>query len=88
MPACGRKSALYFEAMATTSAANTYSKVDLESSTPAKDNNGYPRFGMNTGTRVIPGQIMWKGKYIDEAMFFKVSQNRPEIMFLPDLEIL
>ena len=32
----------------------------------------YPRFGMNTGTRIIPGQIKWKGTYVDQTMFFKV----------------
>ena len=32
-----------------------------------------PRFGMEKGTRVNPGQILFQGKYIDQNEFFKVS---------------
>ena len=32
-----------------------------------------PRFGMEKGTRVHPGQIYFQGKYIDQNEFFKVS---------------
>ena len=32
-----------------------------------------PKFGMEMGTRVRPGQIFIKGRYIDQAEFFKVS---------------
>ena len=33
----------------------------------------YPRFGMNKGIRIDPGQINWKGTYVDPSMFFTVS---------------
>ena len=33
-----------------------------------------PRFGMEKGTRVNPGQILFQGKYIDQNEFLKVSE--------------
>ena len=34
-----------------------------------------PRFGMEKGTRVHPGQIYFQGKYIDQNEFLKVIET-------------
>ena len=35
--------------------------------------NGRPTFGvMDKGMRTIPGKVFWKGKYIDQNMFYQV----------------
>ena len=51
-------------------ASSEYSRV---TSDPTERRGPGPRFGMEKGTRVHPGQIFYQGKYINEAEFFKVS---------------
>ena len=63
--------------MATTSA---YNAVDsgiqnsvsggTVSSAGGKD---VPRFGMQKGCRIQPGQILWQGRYVDQNQFYRVS---------------
>ena len=48
-------------------ASSEYSRVTSDTS-----ERRAPRFGMEKGTRVHPGQIFYQGKYINEAEFFKV----------------
>ena len=43
-----------------------------------------PRFGMNKGVRINPGQIYWQGKYVDQSLFFKVSVRRHQRSFALD----
>ena len=38
---------------------------------------GRPSFGvMDKGMRTIPGKIFWKGKYIDQSLFYQVRDTR------------
>jgi len=48
-------------------ASSEYSRVTSDTT----ERRG-PQFGMEKGTRVHPGQILYQGKYINEAEFFKV----------------
>ena len=50
-------------------AGSEYSRVKSDTS-----GTRAPRFGMEKGTRVVPGQICINGKYMNEADFFKVIQ--------------
>ena len=60
--------------MAATSPVSGLSDDDCDCRAEGGGGGGrkYPRFGMNKGTRIIPGQINWKGTYVDQSMFFKV----------------
>ena len=50
-------------------ASSEYSRVTSDSN----ERRG-PRFGMEKGTRVHPGQIYLNGKYINETEFLKVRK--------------
>ena len=58
--------------MAATSPVSGLSDDDSDGRAGGGGGRKYPRFGMNKGTRIIPGQINWKGTYVDQSMFFKV----------------
>ena len=51
-------------------ASSEYSRVTSEST----ERRG-PRFGMEKGTRIDPGQVYFNGKYVNEKEIFKVRQT-------------
>lgn len=58
-------------AVAGTSGSSGYSRVDVDTSRQREPR--IPRFGMEKGQRINPGQIYFQGKYYDQEAFFKVS---------------
>ena len=56
-------------------ASSEYSRVTSDSN----ERRG-PRFGMEKGTRVHPGQIYLNGKYINETEFLKV--RKPTLLII------
>ena len=64
--------------MATTSAYNAVDSGIQNSAcsggTASSAGKDVPRFGMQKGCRIQPGQILWQGRYVDQNQFYRVSQ--------------
>ena len=59
--------------MATSAA---YSNIESGGggSGPSKSKDAVPKFGMQKGCRVKPGQIFFNGRYVDQNQFYRVSK--------------